>query len=68
MTNKSVNLPDVEHPGSINPENKATNGDAKLLRVLPIYVVTTQGHFYKYFLDPINGGDCILIQNYKMIF
>ncbi|CAI8496181.1 unnamed protein product [Hanseniaspora opuntiae] len=68
MTNKSVNLPDVEHPGSINPESKASDGDAKLLRVLPIYVVTTQGHFYKYFLDPINGGDCILIQNYKMIF
>lgn len=68
MTNKSVNLSDVEHPGGITPQNKTSNGDAKLLRVLPIYVVTTQGHFYKYFLDPINGGDCILIQNYKMIF
>lgn len=68
MTNKAVNLPDLEHPGSVNPESEGTKYDSKLLRVLPIYVVTTQGHFYKYFLDPVNGGDCILIQDYQMVF
>ncbi|KAL6948294.1 hypothetical protein ACO0OE_002324 [Hanseniaspora uvarum] len=68
MTNKAVNLPDMEHPGSINPENESAKYDTKLLRVLPIYVVTSQGHFYKYFLDPVNGGDCILIQDYQMVF
>ena len=70
LSNKQTNVEDLEHLNSSTniSTNSENSNNVKLMTVLPIYVVTTQGSFYKYFLDPINGGDCILIQEYELQF
>ncbi|KAG2731640.1 hypothetical protein G9P44_005227 [Scheffersomyces stipitis] len=37
------------------------------LNLLHIYVVTSEGFFYTYGLDPERGGDCILLHQYSLI-
>ncbi|XBW37747.1 hypothetical protein QEN19_003329 [Hanseniaspora menglaensis] len=68
LSNKQTNTVDFEHLGSSPNEtlHSESNGSVRLMTVLPVYVVTTQGGFYKYFLDPVNGGDCILIEEFEL--
>ncbi|KAK6202397.1 autophagy-related protein 18 [Scheffersomyces amazonensis] len=37
------------------------------LNLLHIYVVTSEGFFYTYGLDPERGGDCILLNQYSLV-
>lgn len=37
------------------------------LKVLPINVVTQEGYFYQYVLDPERGGDCLLLNQYFLV-
>ncbi|KAK6461955.1 autophagy-related protein 18 [Scheffersomyces coipomensis] len=61
----------------VNPKDRETNAvaikdlhpskDLLELNLLHIYVVTSEGFFYTYGLDPERGGDCILLNQFSLL-
>lgn len=50
--------------------NNSGNSDdptLELVKMVPIRVVSSEGYMYKYVLDPVRGGDCILLEQYSLI-
>ncbi|KAM9924838.1 hypothetical protein OXX59_004283 [Metschnikowia pulcherrima] len=58
--------PSVEHGSvSISPSGfSSSNSDSSLIH---INVVTSEGYYYTYGLDPERGGDCILLHQYSLL-
>ncbi|EGW34657.1 autophagy-related protein 18 [Spathaspora passalidarum NRRL Y-27907] len=53
---------------STNSTISASSKDVMLeVNFLHIYVVTSEGVFYIYGVDPERGGDCILLQQYSLL-
>lgn len=48
-------------------ESNSSGKEALLLNLLHINVVTSEGYFYTYGLDPERGGDCILLHQYSLL-
>lgn len=46
-----------------NDDNNNNDDDVRLIHVL---VVSSEGYFYNYGLDPERGGDCILLNQYSL--
>jgi autophagy-related protein 18 len=42
-------------------------GEETLVNLIHILVVSSEGYFYKYGLDPERGGDCILLNQYSLM-
>ncbi|CAK7915218.1 autophagy-related protein 18 [[Candida] anglica] len=53
--------------GTPNRENFMENKELLSLQLLHIQVVTSEGYFYTYGLDPERGGDCILLRQYSLL-
>lgn len=47
--------------------NSGNNRELVEVNLLHIYVVTSEGVFYIYGLDPERGGDCILLNQYSLL-
>lgn len=63
-------LVQVEGGESANERNGNTNGDSgvpTMIRMLTVKVVTSEGFFYNYVLDPLRGGDCMLLSQYSLL-
>ncbi|ONH65301.1 Autophagy-related protein 18 [Cyberlindnera fabianii] len=41
--------------------------DDELLKLIHVLVVSSEGYFYNYGLDPERGGDCILLNQYLLV-
>lgn len=50
-----------------SPESGTSNKDLVLLELVHINVVTSEGYYYTYGLDPDRGGDCILLNQYSLL-
>lgn len=40
---------------------------SKLVKMVPIRVVSSEGYMYNYVLDPERGGDCLLLSQYSLL-
>lgn len=50
------------------PERVIAESNMKrILKVLPINVITQEGYLYQYVLDPERGGDCLLLNQYFLV-
>ena len=52
-----------ERNGNLN----GGNGVPTMIRMLTVKVVTSEGFFYNYVLDPLRGGDCMLLSQYSLL-
>ncbi|KAF3985845.1 hypothetical protein FT663_05140 [Candidozyma haemuli var. vulneris] len=50
-----------------SPTSSASNKDLVSLELVHINVVTSEGFFYTYGLDPERGGDCILLNQVSLL-
>lgn len=50
-----------------SPASNSSNKDLVLLELVHINVVTSEGYFYTYGLDPERGGDCILLNQVLLL-
>ncbi|GBL48610.1 hypothetical_protein [Candidozyma auris] len=50
-----------------SPESGTSNKDLVSLELVHINVVTSEGYYYTYGLDPDRGGDCILLNQYSLL-
>ena len=42
-------------------------GETTTLNLLHVHVITLEGMFYLYGLDPERGGDCILLEQHLLV-
>lgn len=50
-----------------SPSSSTSAKDLVLLELVHINVVTSEGYFYTYGLDPERGGDCILLNQHSLL-
>lgn len=50
-----------------SPRSQGSAKDLLLMDMIHINVVTSEGYFYTYGLDPERGGDCILLQQFSLL-
>lgn len=53
-------------PQNNDPKTRATRNDGTM-KMVPVRVVSSEGHLYNYMLDPERGGDCILLSHYILL-
>ncbi|ODV80395.1 autophagy-related protein 18 [Suhomyces tanzawaensis NRRL Y-17324] len=58
---------DGSSPSTPTKDNSFLQREAVALNLLHINVVTSEGFFYTYGLDPERGGDCILLHQYSLL-
>lgn len=61
---------DNGHDNDLRPvpsSNSHSSGKDISLNLININVVTSEGYFYTYGLDPERGGDCILLHQYSLL-
>ena len=56
-------------PITSNSSRASVKAEASnFIKVLPIYVISTEGFLYKYLVDPDRGGDGILVSQYSLLY
>ncbi|ODV61706.1 phosphoinositide binding protein ATG18 [Ascoidea rubescens DSM 1968] len=64
--NNTINSTNTKNPS--NDSSLALNSsESKIVDLLHVMVITSEGIFYNYGLDPKRGGDCILLNQYSLI-
>lgn len=51
---------------AVRNNSNTSEEDDDLVNLIHILVVSSEGYFYKYGLDPERGGDCILLNQYSL--
>jgi len=62
----SANSENVTNNNSYNNNNDSTTTNDDTLKLIHVSVVSSEGYFYNYGLDPERGGDCILLNQYSL--
>lgn len=58
---------DNNNNGTLPNSNANTSKDLLAMKLIHIDVITSEGLFYTYGLDPERGGDCILLHQYSLL-
>lgn len=52
---------------AISPSSSTSGKELLSLNLIHINVITSEGYYYTYGLDPERGGDCILLHQYSLL-
>lgn len=62
---------EAEHSATVQPLDSLASSSSsttpRLIRVFPVRVVSSDGNYYNFILDPERGGDCLLLSQYSIL-